>query len=127
MKRVLIIISLGIVFSAHAQSPTIRRVLKVIYKNEYLDGAFLCAVDTSTYDTIRVVSEKRTSCRKSGCKQVIVGKVYIFFLKDVYGRMHQPMPGLVMKLKTTVVWRSNDGYKNIPLLAENMRGLCIQE
>lgn len=111
-----------------AQEPVSNRKLKVLQKEEYPDGASLRAVDTVTHDTIRIVSNKEVSHNHaSHCKQIKVGKSYQFQLKNAYGGMAQPIANLTMRLKTTVIWRTSDGYKNIPLLAQNMNGLCIIE
>jgi hypothetical protein len=102
--------------------------LEIYCITEYIDGYVIKAVDLSKHDTISVISLKETIESKRGFTKMLVGKKYNFEFEDLVSDMSAaPLNSIVIRIKTTVVWRHGDGVNNIPVYARNTKGLWIRK
>ena len=125
MKRIITLIILLVLYSssfAQIQS----KILEVYSITEYIDGYVIKAIDTSKPDTLNIVSTKEAVTSKRNYEKLVVGKKYKFEYEDYLKTMSaMPTNGLVIRIKTTLVWRDSDENKNRPVFSKNMKGLWI--
>lgn len=127
MKKIIaLVISLACFhYLSYAQSQT--RCLKIYSITEYIDGYLITAVDTSTLDTLNLISVKRMEIVSKHFKKMKVGEKYFFKYEDKLSQAAaMPPNSFVIRIKTTVVWRDSDDNRKRPVFAQNTIGLWIR-
>lgn len=128
MKRIIIIIFIGVILQSFCFAQAQNKRLKIYSITEYIDGYVMKAVDTSKHDTLNIVSAKETIKNKQGVKKLLVGEIYNFEYEDYVSKMAaMPTNNFVIRIKTTVVWKDGDAIKDRPVFAKNIQGLWIKK
>lgn len=126
MKLFTVVFFLFIIFNS-SSAQTKGRVLEVYSITEYKDGYLIRAIDSSSSDTLDIISDRGTDKPKKGYEKICVGNRYGFELEDRMSQMAAaPNSNLVVRIKTTVVWRSGDPMDKRPVFAKNTSGIFIK-
>lgn len=127
MKLLTVVFFLFILFNS-SSAQTKGRVLEVYSITEYKDGYLLRAIDRSTPDTVDIISNRGIDKPKKGYEKICVGNSYDFELEDRMSQMAAaPNSNLVVRIKTTVVWRPSDPMDKRPVFAKNTSGIFIKK
>ncbi|MHA4807470.1 hypothetical protein ACX0G9_05170 [Flavitalea flava] len=109
-------------------SQTETRILKVHDIRGYNDGYVIQAVDPTNADTLNIITDLKDPEKKHLYEKIVIGEKYKFEFdnpaKHLSGR---PIKDLVLVIKTTVIWKIEDGLKNMPVYSTNMKGLYIKK
>jgi hypothetical protein len=115
------------VMSLSSFAQTENRKLTIFSITEFSDGYVIKAIDTLKADTLNIISEKDVPEQKEGYLKTIIGRKYSFEIEDMSKHLAaMPPDNFVIRIKTTVVWRSGDRVKEMPVFARNTKGLFIR-
>jgi len=124
MRKSIIVLLIFISVWARAQETG----LKIQSITEYIDGYVITGIDAINIDTLFIVSKKENITELEMYDKIEVGKQYVFQIDDKVRQMTaMPPENFTVRIITTVVWRSGDGCKNIPVFAKNLKGVYIEK
>lgn len=104
------------------------RCLYVTKIHKLKSGYVIHAIDTTTCDTLRLISNHSVKGIQRNYRKVLVNRSYQFVYMDWASKMCALPPGSVtVGLDGEIVWRHNDGVKKIPVYVKNMNGIYIQD
>ena len=108
---------------------SISRILEIYTITEYVDGYLIRGVDQAQRDTVSIASVKTADeASVPGYTRILVGKSYKFDVEDIASNISAVPPNkLIVRLKTTVVWKHGDGVKYMPVFSANTKGIWIKE
>lgn len=129
MEKRIILIFLFLMFFLSIFAQIENRKLEVYSITEYIDGYVIKAIDTSKSDTLFIVSTKDSDIfNKDDIEKIVIGGKYNFEFENFAKKMSAiPPNSFVMRIKTTVIWKNGDGYKNMPVFSKNINGLWIKK
>ena len=127
MKQTFFIIFLGLVLQSFCFAQTQSKRLKIYCITEYIDGYVIKAIDTSKGDTLNIVSLKE-SFKKQKAERLLVGGAYNFEYQNYVEQMAaMPTENFMIRIKSTIVWRSGDAIKDRLVFGKNIKGLWIRK
>lgn len=98
---------------------------KILSFNKYSDGALLRAVDSLKGDTVNIISVSNNMRHSRDYEKIKVDSSYLISIRKLPGSQAYFDENFTIRIKYTVVWKYNDGIKNIPVIAINTNGLYI--
>ena len=105
-----------------------KKTLVVYSITEFIDGYVIRAIDTVKSDTVSIVSAKVAFKGNRKFKKIVVGNSYSFEFTDLINTMSaSALNGFVARIKTTIVWKPQDGIENAPVYSKDMKGLWIKK
>lgn len=104
---------------------TIRQV-EIYSITEYTDGFLIKGIDTNFKDTLNIISVKGDLRCRCDYDKIEVGRLFAFEISDYMPSSIAVANDFTIKIKTTVVWRSGDRVKEMPVWARNTAGLLIR-
>lgn len=102
------------------------KMLKVYCISEYIDGYVIKAVDTTSNDTLNIISPKEVVEKSKRFERIMVGNSYNFKYSNYLPGGVASAKSFVIRIKTTIIWRSEDRVEDRPVFSQNTRGLCIE-
>lgn len=128
MRTIVLIVVFLLVSTPTCYSQSNKRILEVYSITEYVDGFLIRAFDSTKNDTINIISIKDSISKRRHFQRIKVGKKYLFEYEDLILKLASvPSNSHVAKIKTTVIWKKDDGVKNRPFYAVNTKGLWIKQ
>jgi len=101
--------------------------LTVYSITEYSDGYVIKAIDALKGDTLTIISRKENPEHMEGYRKIEVGGRYTFKVENIAKRFAaMPPDNFVVRIKTTVVWKSGDRVKDMPVFSRNTKGVFIR-
>lgn len=101
------------------------RLLEIYSITEYADGYLLNAIDRTKGDTLNIVSVDTSKRAPRGYEKMFVGGNYEFELENPASAMAASSGSIVIRIRTTVVWKNGDPIKKMPVFAKNTKGAFI--
>lgn len=125
MKYKIYITAIVLILGTSLYGQKVSRTLEVYSITEYIDGFVIKAIDTVRFDTLNIITIKSKK-PVSKVKKIRVGQVYSFTYEDLISKLLTVSTNShVAKIKSTIVWRKEDGYNNLPVYSTNIRGLWL--
>lgn len=127
MRQLALFMFSSLVCSFVTLGQTKSKLLKVYCITEYIDGYVIKGVDTTSSDTLNIISVKKIINNKKKYKKIIVGEKYNFEYTDYISSAASVASSFVLRIKSTIVWRNGDDKRNKPVYSENMKDLWIKK
>jgi hypothetical protein len=128
MRKRLFLIWFSVMMYLCAFSQIEKKTLVVYSITEFIDGYVIRAIDTVKVDTVSIVSAKVAFKGNRKFKKIVVGSSYGFEFTDLINTMSaSALNGFVARIKTTIVWKPQDGIENAPVYSKDMKGLWIKK
>jgi hypothetical protein len=127
MKTIVITVVLSLLLSGFSFGQVKSKHLKIYCITEYIDGYVIKAVDTTSNDTLNIISTKETITNKRKYRKLLVGEAYNFEYNDYVSNAAAVANSFAIRIKTTIVWRNSDRVKERPVFSQNTKGLWIKK
>lgn len=114
-----------LIFGTSVLGQKYSRTLEVCSITEYIDGYVIKAFDSVRFDTLSIITTKSIK-PSSSVKKIEVGQKYKFEYEDLISRLLTVSTNShVAKIKSTIIWRKEDGFNNLPMYSTNIKGLWL--
>jgi len=125
MKFKVYITACLLVFGTSVIGQKYSRTLEVYSITEYIDGFVIRAFDSVKFDTLSIITIK-SSKPNLNVKKIEVGQKYKFEYEDLISKLITVNTNShVAKIKSTIIWRKENGFNNLPVYSTNIKGLWL--